>query len=182
MYQFSSHLPLILLSPTPLRCSPCGLSICILTHTHSFPHTLPPVGSSVCVCCHNTQGLIISAPTFSPPLIIFASALLHLSSSTLTLSINALLCPCVLCSVSFFYLKFLVKKMLFGLSLRPLIVFSSLRVSLLSYLTGVICIRLECGHVTLLPESELLSTLHASPLHHISLVLYKAQLYPPCLC
>ena len=72
--------------------------------------------------------------------------------------------------------------MLFGLSLRPLIVFSSLRVSLLSHCTGVICIQLECGHVTLLPESELLSTLHASPLHHMSLVLYKAQLYPPCLC
>jgi len=69
VYQFSSHLPLIPPSPTPLQCAPTGLSSCMLshththTHTHSFPHTLPPVASSVCVCRHQTQGLIISAPT-----------------------------------------------------------------------------------------------------------------------
>lgn len=55
--------------PTPL------LSLCLAPHcsvllvgrvhasTHTHTHTLPPVGSSVCVCCHQTQGLIISAPT-----------------------------------------------------------------------------------------------------------------------
>lgn len=56
------------------------------THTHSFPHILPPlVASSVCVCRHQTQGLIISAPTPCPPspVLFFYFALLSCISSVL---------------------------------------------------------------------------------------------------
>ncbi len=78
VYQFNSHRPLIPPSPIPLRCSFQTVYLHALTHTHThthtYPYTLPPVGPSVCVCRHQTQGPIISAPTPSPPPIFLYSS------------------------------------------------------------------------------------------------------------